>query len=335
MLINFYTFRLNSLPVHAFMNIGFSFLRPSRFTVFAIMVLFATACKDKKEFNQETAQSTVDLRSAIGEMDEVLKDVNTVILEQYTLRGRSAGQSPTTSVCGVKLDTNNQLRGEISLIYDGTDCYGRIKTGKVTVKVVDYPSRKWKHKDCELRIDFLAYQVSRTTDSKIVKIEGQQTLRNESGNSWFELWYMGSPPVTYVHSAENTKLTFTGNNTAVFNIHRSLNFSYANEVTSCRVEGRGSSLGRSNVEAWGQSTAGNTFAAEVVTPYVWRTKCGALAPLSGNVVVSLEEREYELKCKYGVDASGNLVAEGGSCPFGWEVTWSRKKKTNSRLFGYY
>jgi hypothetical protein len=304
--------------------------------IIAILLITGTSCKDKKAFNQESAQSTVDLRNGMGEMDEVIKDINTVIVEQYTLRNRSAAHSPTTSVCGVKLDTTGQLDGRMTLIYDNTDCYGRTRIGKVRFEVRDYPLRKWKQKDCILDIEYIGYRVTRSSDGKSVKMEGSQTLRNESGNSWFEMMYDNShPAVAYVLEGEQLKLTFNGDETALFSVSRRLNFSYDNGVTACRVEGLSSQLGRGSVEAWGQSTTGEKFAAEVTSPYTWKTTCGALAPVKGQVSVVHEEKDFDLKCQYGVDASGNIMPEGAKCPFGWETTWSRKKKTNSRLFGYY
>jgi hypothetical protein len=238
-------------------------------------------------------------------------------------------------VCGVTLDSLGELTGHMTMNYDGTDCYGRTKTGTVKFYIEDYPLRKWKTKGCVVHIEYLNYQASRTSDGKFVRLSGEQTLVNESGNTWFELWYMSSSPVSYILTGQNMRVTYTGDNTANISVNRKLTYSYASGVTSCLVEGLDNQQGRSRVEAWGQDISGVNFATEVTTPYTWKTTCGAVAPVKGAVSVVLEGKEYDLDCRYGVDKNGAQVAENGACPFGWETTWSRKKRTNTRLFGYY
>lgn len=302
----------------------------------AVLVLTAASCKKNKAFKQETAQTAVDLRHAMGEMDEVIKDVNTVLMEQYLLRGRvSSASTPSTSVCGVTLDTLGLLTGKVTLTYNGTDCFGRTRTGKVIFTVEDYPLRKWKQKDCRVKIEYQQYQCQRS-GGLTVKLEGTQTIINESGGSWFELWYGGQGQVVYRHTGNDVKVTFSGDKTCYFSVDRRLTYTFANNITSCTVHGLSNQKGRPNVEAWGISSESDNFAAEVTDPYLWRTSCGPVAPLRGAVTVVIDEKDFDLKCRYGVDSGGNAVSENsGTCPFGWETTWSMKKKTNSRLFGYY
>jgi hypothetical protein len=309
-------------------------LRSFQLFVLTGAALVFISCKKKKEFNNETAQTTVDMRSALGEIDEVLKDINTVMMERYPLRGRTSGTS-STSVCGVTLDSLGELTGKMTMNYNGTDCYGRKKTGSVKFYIEDYPLRKWKTKGCVVHIEFINYQATRTSDGRFVRLEGTQTLVNESGNTWFELWYMNSSPVSYVHSGQNMRVTYTGDYTANISVNRRLTFTYSSGVTSCLVDGLDNQQARSRVEAWGEDISGTKFATEVTSPYTWKTTCGAVAPVNGAVTVVLDGKEFDLKCRYGLDKDGKQVAENSACPFGWEVTWSRKKRTNSRLFGYY
>lgn len=300
----------------------------------AVVLLIALpACKKRKAFKNETAQSAVEIRQAMGEMDEVIKDINTVIMEQFTLRGRVSSQTATTTVCGVVLDTLGQLTGKMTLTYDGSDCYGKVRKGVVVFSIRDYPVRKWKHKDCVLDIEFIQYQVTRTSDNRSIQFDGKQTLQNETGNTWFDIWYLGASKAEYRHQATETHLTFNGSSTAIFSVDRRLSFTHAGGRTDCLVSGAGSHASRSNVEAWGYTTDNENVTAEVKSPYLWHTSCGAVAPVSGLVEVAIEGKEHVLQCHYGVDASAQPVS--GQCPFGYEVTWSRKKATNARLFGYY
>src|SRR5688572_23634379 len=112
------------------MNIPKVSLKIFQLFVLTAALSLAFSCKKKREFNEETAQTTVDLRSALGEIDEVLKDINTVMMERYPLRGRSSSETATTTVCGVTLDSLGELTGKMTMNYNGEDCYGRKKTGK-------------------------------------------------------------------------------------------------------------------------------------------------------------------------------------------------------------
>ena len=302
--------------------------------LFTSILLAAPSCKKKKAFDSETAQSTVQLRTVMGELDEVLKDVNTVIMEQYTLRGRVSSQTATTSICGAALDTLGMVTGKVTISYDGTDCYGKKRNGKVIFQIEKFPQLRWKNKDCKIQIDFKDYEVTRVSDGRVLRFEGSQTLLNESGNTWFDVWYLGAKQVQYRQQATDLKITFSGSRTAFFSVDRKLTYTHSSGLTTCVVEGMGSHNQRNSVEAWGHSLDNENFAAEVTSPYVWHTNCGPIAPVSGEVSVVIEGKEFDLKCRYGVDNSGNSVS-GGQCPFGWEVTWSRKKRTNARLFGYY
>jgi hypothetical protein len=303
-----------------------------------------SACKKKQAFKNENGQVTVDNRVTQGENDEAIKDVNIVIMEQNVLRGKSSGtQAPytaTTSICGVKLDTTGLLKGTgpggiIILNYTGEECYGRIRTGSIKVTLMDYPLKKWKNAGSVLRIDYTAYKVTRTSDSRSVQFDGTQYLTNESGGSWFDLWFLSQPSVVYTLKGSDLKSSFDGGVNALYSFDRKLTFTFSNDVTTCTVEGLGTADGRSNLENWGQTRDGDRFTTQVSKPYVWKTRCGAIAPLSGEVIIKVDGKDFDRKCKLGVNQSGSPVGLDGECPFGYEMEWSYKKRTNSRLFGYY
>jgi hypothetical protein len=302
----------------------------------AVLLIAASAgCKKKREFNEETAEATVDNRLAMAEVDEVIKEINTVMMEQYLLRGRISGGSATgsSSICGAKVDTIGVLTGKASITYDGTDCFGRSRTGDVTFQVNGYPLKKWKHPGTTVSISFKKYKAKRSSDSRVVEINGDATMTNLSGNSWFELWYMGQSSVSYALTGDNLQVTFDESHLAIMSINRKMTYSFSGNVTTCRVEGLGSAEGQSQVENWGQGRDGMFYANSISDPLVWNTRCGAIALTGGGSVLKLRERDYEMKGRYGIDEGGNLVTD--ACPFGWEVTWKRKSKTNSRKFGYY
>jgi hypothetical protein len=307
----------------------------------SMLLVIGSSCKKKRAFNEEDAQDTVDARLAQGECDEIVKDVNTVIMEQFLLRGKSAESqgSPgtsTTSICGVSLDTTGLTGGVITINYLGTNCYGRIRSGSVKFSILGYPLKKWKHQGCTLRIEYNNYKLTRVNDGKGVTLQGTQTLVNESGNTWFELWYLNSAPLVYHLKGDGLRVTFENEDYAKLNMSRRMTFTATNYVTTCKAEGTGSADGKSNLELWGQARKGESFYSEILTPVVWKTSCGSNAPIAGETLMSVSGKEHQLHCYFAVDTEGNDASGTDTpCPFGWKVIWKYKKKTKNRVFSYY
>lgn len=305
-----------------------------------LLSFLAGSCKKKRAFNEEDAQSTVDARTVQGQNDEAVKDVNIAIMEQALIRGRAVsetGETGTlgTELCGLSLDTSQVFSGIIKLNYNGTECYGLKRTGSIRVTVQSYPLSKWKHSGCTIKMDFEAYTVTRVSDGKSVRFDGVQYLTNISGNTWFELRYLNASSLVQILTGNDLTVTFDGDNTAVFNFNRRMTYTISNFITSCRVEGLGSHNELSNLENWGETRDGNVFTSQVSSPYVWKTSCGAVAPVEGEVIIKVDTKHFDLKCKFAVDEEGNDVSGDSPCPYGWKVSWSHKKKTNTRVFGYY
>jgi hypothetical protein len=306
----------------------------------ASLLLPFAGCKKKRAFKEETGQVTVDNRVTQGENDEAIKDVNIVILEQHLLRGKSAFPqtilTSTTSICGVKLDTTLESKGIITLNYVGSECYGRTRTGSIRFTLTEYPLKKWKNAGCVVKIEFLGYKVTRKSDGRSVQLDGTQVLTNQSGGTWYDLWFLSQPGVVYTLTGDNMKASFDGGTNSLYNLNRRLTYTYSGDVTTCKVEGLASQDGRSNVESWGQTRDGDRFTAQITQPLIWKTKCGAMAPVSGEVVIKVDGKDFDMNCKMGVDKDGNPVGvDAPACPYGYEMNWSYKKRTNTRIFSYY
>jgi hypothetical protein len=304
-----------------------------RFSVFALCLCVVAGCKKKKQFNEETAVVTVDNRMVMAESDEVIKEVNTIMMEQFLLRGRVSGASAGSSICGASIDTTQMLKGIVTIRYNGANCFGRIRNGQVRFTIVGYPTKKWKQPGCVVRLEFIGYRVKRVSDERVILLDAVEEMTNVSGGSWFDLWYMGQPSVVYSLTGSDIKVTLDDSKIAIYHLSRRMTYTYSGNITSCRVEGTGSSDGHDMLESWGQGREGLYFTAKVSSPYTWNTNCGAVAPVSGVVSIQPSGRDYELKCQYGVDNKGNSMESG--CPYGWEVEWNYKRKTNSRIFAYY
>lgn len=308
-----------------------------RVLIIGLPLIFITgSCKKKKAFKEENGQSAEDMKRVQSQNNEVVNDINVAIMEQSLMRGKGTDlNSVTTELCGVDIDTLLILKGITRLIYNGNLCDGVKKTGQIIISLTEYPLKKWKYPGCVVKIDFIAYKVT-GPDGKSVQIDGTEYLENESGNSWYNMRYLNATNLIQIQTGDNLKITFDDAHTAIYNINRRITFNYstASKITSCRIDGLGSSNGVSNLDNWGQNQDGDNFTTTVISPLVWKSNCGSRAPLEGEVHMKVEGKEFEIKCLYGIDEEGNSVAESTTCPFGWKLSWSYKRKTLSRIIAY-
>lgn len=302
-----------------------------------VVLFVVVSCKKKRVFKEENGQAADDVRTVQAQNDEVAKDVNVAIMEQSLLRGKSASPSTEsafkTELCGVVIDTLSMYSGITRLNYSGTSCNGLTKSGLITVSIVNYPLSKWKHKGCSLKIEFQTYKVI-LPNGKTVQYDGTAYLKNESGNTWYDMRYLNATNLVQSQTASTLKITFDGSSTAIFNVNRKLTYNYANTITSCKVEGLGAVDGQTSLDNWGQNRDGNNFTAALTTPLVWTSSCGSISALEGVMKVKVAEKTYDLNCEFGVDQSGDRVSGDIACPYGWKMAWSYKRKTNTRVLAY-
>lgn len=310
--------------------------------LFATLLTF-TSCKKRKAFKNEDGQASADTRTAQGEDDAAVSDVNQVVSEQNLLHGRTASPQSINSVlgniCGLSVDTNGAYQGSIMLNYNGTTCNNRTRTGSIKVTVVDYATgKRWKNQGCVLKIDFLSYKVTRASDGKSVRLDGTQYVTNESGGTWWELIITQSQSsLIHTVTGNNLNVTFDEAESAVYNIYRKFTYTWnsSSSVLTCVGEGTGSSDGLNNLENYGTTRQGDAFTSQVQTPVVWNTTCGAWAPIQGEVVIKVASKYFSLDCLFGVDISGNSVTVGANqCPYGWKVEWKYRNKTKHKIMGY-
>lgn len=306
------------------------------FVVLLPIFLVLTACKKKRAFKEEDGQSAVDARMLQGHNDDLISDVNTVIIDQSLLRGRGAGISGALAdkLCGLDMDTSSVYQGIVKLNYDNQICDGYRKSGQVIITFTEYPLKKWKHQGTVVKLDFIGYTVFDMASQKSVRMDGTQYLTNLSGKTWYDLYYSYEPSVVQALTGENVKVTFNGSKVAIYNFNRKMTFTYSNNLITCKVEGLGSFDGKNELENWGQNVDGDYFTSQILSPIVWRSDCGGRKPVEGEVAVKVDVKSFELKCRYAVDAEGNDVSGSDSCPFGWKMTWSYKRKTSTRVFSY-
>jgi len=303
--------------------------------------LVFTACKKRKAFNDEDGQSSIDNRNVQSENDAAINDVNDVISNQPSLHGRSASptgaQGVTGNICGLSVDTAASVAGSVKLNYNGTTCGNRTRTGSIRLTVLNYAAgQRWKKQNCQVKIEYLSYKITRASDGKSVELNGEQIITNETGGSWWEL-LITKTQSSLAHSIKGTNLsvTFEDGKTASYNINRRFTYTLPNGILTCTGEGLGSLNGVSSLENYGLTRNGDEFTSQVTTPIVWNITCGPWAPVAGEVNIKVDNKNFDLKCLFAVDASGNSVSVGAnSCAYGWKVEWTYKKKTKKKIVPY-
>jgi hypothetical protein len=306
--------------------------------------LVFTSCKKKKAFKEEDGQSSADNRNVQTENDLATNEVNTEAGNNSLLHGRSVGPTGAAAIqkilginaTGYTVDTNGAHLGTIKINYNGLTVNNRNRTGSIKLTILNYPTKKWKDAGCVLKVDYLAYKVTRASDGKSVELNGTQNITNESGGSWFELLFTPAhPSLATSVTGTNLNVTFDGDKTAVYNIHRRFTYSLPGGVLTCTGEGIGSNGDLSNLENYGTTRDGDAFTSQVTTPIVWNWTCGWWAPVQGEVNIKVADKDFALKVVFSVDQSGNAVtAAANSCPYGWKVEWTHKNKTKKKVFGY-
>ncbi len=300
------------------------------------------SCAKKKEFKEEDGQSTIDNRETQSENDAAVNDVNDVIGNEAKLAGRGTEVSQNTAIsgtiCGMSLDTASLKQGSVKLNYNGTTCNNRTRTGSIIVSIENYTAgKRWRDKGCVLKVEYLSYKVTRASDNKSIQLDGIQYLTNESGGTWWEL-IITKKQTSIIHAINGTNLkaTFEDGKTANYNINRRITYSIPNNILTCTAEGTGSSDGLNNLENFGTTRNGEVFTSQITTPIIWNLTCGAGAPTQGEVNIKVVSKQFDLKCIFAVDKSGNAVTVGSNqCAYGWKIEWNYKNKTKTKVVGYH
>ncbi len=302
--------------------------------------LVFTSCKKKEEEpkTDESGQASTDSRQAISENDASINDINQTISDNQNMHGRLAsGSKPFTTICGLDIDTVGSYLGTIKLNYNGTVCNNRKREGSIKLTIVNYVSgQRWKNAGCVLKVEYLAYKVTRASDGQSIELNGIQNLTNVSGGTWVDLLFLGQPNLVSTVTGTNLAVKFNGSSTANYNINRKFTYTWSNNVLTCTGEGIGTSGGINNLENYGTTRDGDAFTSQVATPIVWNTTCGWGAPLSGRLVIKVASKNFDLNCFFGVNSSGTPVAVGSNqCAYGWNLVWTAGNYTQNKVIAYY
>jgi hypothetical protein len=296
-----------------------------------------TSCKKKEDKVDESGQASSDSRQAISENDASINDINQTISDYPLMHGRTSSPNQVASICGLSIDTIGSYTGTIKLNYNGTTCNNRTRTGSIKLTIINYASgKRWKMAGCVMKVDYLNYRVTRASDGQFIELNGTQMLTNVSGGTWWELLIGSQPNLSSSVTGTNLSVNFNGAGTASYNINRKFTYTWANNILTCTGEGIGTSGGINNLENYGTTRDGDAFTSQVLTPIVWNSTCGWGAPLSGQLLIKVASKNFDLVCQFGVNSSGTPITVGSNqCAYGWKLNWTIGSSSQTKVIGYY
>ncbi len=305
-------------------------------------LLTFSSCKKKDPATtpaDESGQASSDSRQAISENDASINDVNQTLSDYPLMHGRVASTNKVaTTICGLTVDTIGSYTGTIKLNYNGTVCNNRKREGSIKLTIINYASgARWKNAGCVLKVDYLAYKITRASDGQSIELNGTQMLTNISGGTWVDLLFLGQPNLVNSVTGTNLNVKFNGTATAIYNINRKFTYTWASStsVLSCSGEGIGSSGGLNNLENYGTTRDGDAFTSQVITPILWNTTCGWGAPLAGELDIKVASKSFDLNCLFGVNSAGTPITVGSNqCAYGWKLTWTVGTTCQNKVIVY-
>lgn len=315
-----------------------------------ICSLIISACNKKDDTKPEEpatvtedGQTAMDNRWVQNENDLAMNDINAEVSNNSSLHGKSSVTSQTNlqtvlgiAATGYTVDTVGAYTGTIKINYNGTDINNRKRTGSIKLSITNYPAKKWKDVGCILKVEYIHYKITRSSDLKSIELNGVQNITNESGGSWWELLIVKTQS-NLITSVAGSYLyaKFDSTKTAVYNINRRFTYTTPNNILTCMCEGMGSYNGINHLENYGANRDGIVFTSQVVTPVIWNWTCGTTGPVQGEMSIKANDRDFTLKVLYSVDANGNPVnVLANNCPYGWKVEWINKTVPGKRVFAY-
>jgi hypothetical protein len=311
--------------------------------IFVAVLLAFSSCKKKEAETpvaDESGQASTDSRQAISENDASIDDVNKTVSDYPNMHGRTSQSAQTTTIGGLTIDTTGSYMGTIKLNYDGiTVINNRKRSGSIKLTIINYASgQRWKMQYCVMKVEYLAYRVTRASDAAFIELNGMQNLTNVSGGTWWDLYTFTQSNLASSVTGTNLSVNFNGAGTASYNIHRKFTYTLTpvTYVLTCSGEGIGSSGGINNLENYGTTRDGDAFTSQVASPIVWNTTCGGGAPLAGHLIIKVASKSFDLDCVFGVNAAGTPIAVGSNqCAYGWNLTWTVGSNSQNKVIAYW
>jgi hypothetical protein len=298
--------------------------------IISILFIAVESCQKQAAFKEETGDVSDDLSNIQSGMDAALNDAN-IAMSNF---GKSASVANISSICGATVDTNQINAGIIKLNFDdSTVCNGRYRSGEVLLTLQNYSSgARWRDVGAVMDIEMINYKVENFARNKHIIFNGSKTVTNVSGGNAAFLIFGQINSLIHNVNGNNIVAKFQDGTTSTFNISRQYTHTFSNQVYEVKGEGLSTQNGLAKIEKWGTTRGGSPFTSQVVKPVIWNNICGANKPISGELDINVDAKDFNFYTTFGVDANGNVVNSG--CPWGFKVEWKLNNKTGKKLFQY-
>lgn len=286
-----------------------------------------------EKFNSDSNTYKAELDQADNDINNALSDIDGFGKTDYH------DQIFSSPLCGVTIDCTQINDGILFFNFDGTTpCFSPSRTRSGQIKVELIAGANWATAGAVLEQTFTDFKITRLSDGKSIEFDGVKTLKNINGHDWWQ-FLLGNADFAYESRALNVDVTFDNSQTAVWNHARTIVWSYRPSGSDPNVpyayigfEASGDTTidGTSGIDSWGTNRFGSEFVTYYNQPLLSNTYCGLWRFNSGELVHEVDGDDYTLTL--GVDQQGN--ASGGTCAYGFKVSWNVGNNSNSSVFSY-
>lgn len=146
----------------------------------------------------ENGKASEDNQGVQNHADAAITDANNLVSANGNLSGRlseAAQNAVDTNICGAAKDYSQIGQGILTVSYDGvTVCNNRKRGGTIKITLLNYTTgSRWIQANAKLKVDFINYKVTRASDGKSIKLNGNLIITNQSGGNFITL-FLGSTP---------------------------------------------------------------------------------------------------------------------------------------------
>ncbi|HXL54931.1 MAG TPA: hypothetical protein VN958_01655, partial [Chitinophagaceae bacterium] len=197
----------------------------------------------------------------------------------------------------------------IKIIYTGTPVFGIVRTGKITIELVN--GNSWIDAGAILKINFESVKI--TYMGKSVIYNGTVYITNVSRG----LPYRPGSDSTIHKVRVNATVTFDDNSILTWwaarkNVYIKNNKTFTSYGDTL-VNGETCTIG-------GINRYNTNFLVKAPQPVVSNLTCGFYKPVSGIRVFASDNRNVTIT--FGIDENGSPVSSG-TCAYGYKVEWPR------------
>jgi hypothetical protein len=270
-----------------------------------------TSPQDESKLQVAIMQNATDQYHVQTDEESLSSDANAAVEANPSFSIASGGTADSSLIAGAVVDnsTITAFFKGIKIIYTGIPVFGIIRTGKITIELVN--GNSWIDAGAVLKISFENVKI--TYGGKSVIYNGTRYIININGGL---LLGPGSDSVIYKIRV-NASVTFDDN--SIFTWWAARKNLYVKSSTT--FTSYGDTLVNGEILTMGGSNRYTTnFLIKAPEPIVSNLTCGFDKPVSGVRIFSSDNRDATIT--FGVEANGSPV-NTSSCAYGYKVEWPR------------